>query len=287
MADMKITVVIPVYNGEKYIAQCIENVLCQTYKDIEIIVVNDGSTDRTAEIAAEFPVKLVNQQNRGPSAARNRGIKEATGDYIHFMDVDDYINRDYYKAMVGAIDGTGAEIAFGSYLDEAKEGLSLLFDDCVVLTNLEDKVFVTRVALCGYSWRYLISRSLLESAGLEFPEGRLIEDMRFSMEAVRLARRIVTVPGAIYHYKKRDGSLLNSRKKQLTKKIREDLGAAKAIRREFFAQHDLGSLVRPLERFEYKLFGAIPVWSKVVFNNGKTKLYLMGIMIMQKKVAKI
>jgi glycosyltransferase involved in cell wall biosynthesis len=279
--------VIPVYNGEKYIAQCIENVLCQTYKDIEIIVVNDGSTDRTAEIAAEFPVKLINQQNRGLSLTRNRGAAEATGDYIHFMDVDDYINRDYYKAMVEAIDDTGADIAFGGYIDEAKAGLSLLFDDRAVLTSLEDKISASRAGLYGYAWRYLIRKAFMDAHQLEFIPGRLMEDMPFVLEAVRLSHKIVTVPGATYYYKMRSGSILNSRNKEFAKKRSEHWRLTKQFRNEFFAQHNLGPIFCPVERFEYKLFGAIPVWSKVIFNNGKVKWYLFGLLAMQRKTVKI
>jgi glycosyltransferase involved in cell wall biosynthesis len=284
---MKISVVIPVYNGEKYIAQCLENVLCQTYKDLEVIVINDGSTDRTAEIAATYPVKLINQENRGLSLARNRGAEEVTGDYIHFMDVDDFINRDYYKNMAEAISGTEADMAFGGYIDEGRRGLSVFFDDKLVLTNLEDKMMETRVGLHAYAWRYLIRKSFMDANRLEFIPGRLMEDMPFVLEAVRLSNKIVTVPGATYYYKMRDGSILNSRNREFIKKREEHWRLAKELRREFIAKHGLGSFYKPLDKFEYKLFGAIPVMTKILYNNGRSKWFLFGMLVMQKKSIKI
>lgn len=285
---MKISVVIPVYNGEKYMAQCIENVLCQSYKNLEIIVVNDGSKDGSGKIAATYPeVKLINQENRGLSLSRNRGVEEATGDYIHFLDVDDFLNRDYYRNMVEAIGDTGADLAFGGYIDEAKRALSLIFDDCVVLKNFEDKVFETRVGLYAYAWRYLIRKGFWDDNKLEFIPGRLMEDMPFSLDAVRLSDRIVTVPGAVYHYKMRIGSILNSRNREFIRKREEHWKLSKQFRSEFFAKNGLGSLTRPVERYEYKLFKAFPIWSKIVFNHAKVKWCLFGIAVMQKKTVKI
>ena len=287
LKNMKISVVIPVYNGEKYIAQCLENILCQTYKDLEIIVINDGSTDRSAEIAAKYPVRLINQENRGLSLARNRGAEEVTGEYIHFMDVDDFTNRDYYKNMVEAISGTEADMAFGGYIDEGRRGLSLLFEDRVVLTNLDDKLNVTRAGLHAYAWRYLIRKSFWDAKKLEFIPERLLEDMPFVLDAMLLSDKVVTVPGATYYYKMRSGSILNSRNKEFARRRRNHLRLAKQFRHEFYVKHGLGSLVVPLDKFEYKIFGAIPVLSKVVFNNGKTKWYIFGLLAMQKKSIKI
>lgn len=92
-----ISVIIPAYNADIYIEQCLSSLFCQTYKHLEIIVVDDGSTDRTSEIVKTFPVKLIRQENQGVSVARNRGISEATGEYIHFVDADDYLNICFKK----------------------------------------------------------------------------------------------------------------------------------------------------------------------------------------------
>ncbi|MCL8000705.1 glycosyltransferase, partial [Brucella sp. 21LCYQ03] len=88
-----ISVIIPAFNAAAYIAQCIENVKYQTYKDIEVLVIDDGSIDETVTIAKSFNVKVISQGNNGVSAARNTGLKNAVGQYIHFLDVDDLINH--------------------------------------------------------------------------------------------------------------------------------------------------------------------------------------------------
>ena len=93
----KLSVIVPCYKAERYIERCLNGLLAQSYKNLEIIVVVDGIVDRTAEIAERYPVKtVIFEKNQGLSAARNIGIKESTGEYIHFMDVDDTITDGFY-----------------------------------------------------------------------------------------------------------------------------------------------------------------------------------------------
>ncbi|MBQ8784417.1 MAG: glycosyltransferase family 2 protein [Alphaproteobacteria bacterium] len=104
-----VTVVIPVYNVEKYLEQCLDSVINQTYKDIEIICINDGSTDNSITILEKYAlsdnrIKIISQTNQGISAARNAGIKVATGKYITFLDSDDFLSRDAIEKMVTAIE---------------------------------------------------------------------------------------------------------------------------------------------------------------------------------------
>ena len=95
----KFSIIIPVYNVEKYIKKCLDSVVNQTVKDYEVILINDGSTDNSMEIAKKYSFKIINQKNQGQSAARNHGIKEAKGDYIVFLDSDDTIEKDYLEKI--------------------------------------------------------------------------------------------------------------------------------------------------------------------------------------------
>jgi glycosyltransferase involved in cell wall biosynthesis len=279
---MKISVVIPAYNAEKYIGQCIEGILHQTHKDLEIIVVDDGSTDRTAEIATAYSeVKLISQTNQGQSVARNVGAAAATGDYIHFMDADDLVNIDYYALMAGAAELTDADMAFGGVVHEAIPSESTLFTDRLLLTALEDKIALTNAAMQGYAWRYIIKRSFMEAHGLAFEPGRLVEDMPFTLAAIGAAR-VVTVPGATYYYKKRAGSSLNSRSEEAVRKVARDFKYSKALRAEFMATNVLGPVIRVLHIVQYKVLG-IPMAKRVYLNNGKVKLYIFGLRILQTK----
>ena len=235
-----ISVIIPVYNGEKYVAQCIENMLSQTCKNLEIIVVNDGSTDRTAQIAGQYPVRLINQENQGLSAARNRGIKAATGEYIHFMDVDDWINLDYYACMLEAITLTGAEIACCGMINELKPHRTLLYSHRWQLVIVDDKLSVTNVGKYGFSVRYLFKKSFLDEKELRFKAGQLAgEDLLFSLQAVYWANKIVTVPGAVYYYKKRANSTMRSSNPLIRRKRHKDLAYLKNFRIQFAEEHGI------------------------------------------------
>jgi len=289
---MKISVVIPVWNGERYIAQCIENVLCQTYKDLEIVVIDDGSTDGSAGIAARYAadhkrVTLISQPNRGLSEARNAGAEAATGDYIHFLDVDDLICREYYERMaVAATCAVGAaDMVFGDYVNEALPLTSLSFPDALTLRNLEDKIAITNAANLGYAWRYMTRLDFIREHGLRFEPGRLVEDIAFTLEALARSGVVTTAPGATYLYMKRGGSILNTRDRKRKLRLKVDYKHARTLRAEFMAAHGLGSVERASRIVLYKVLG-IPMAKKMVFNNGKTNLYILGVMVLRTKDAR-
>ncbi|MDR2684896.1 MAG: glycosyltransferase [Prevotellaceae bacterium] len=239
MKNPKISVIIPCYNGEKYIAQCLENVMCQTYRNLEIIVVNDGSKDNSLEIIQKFKdLIIINQENRGLSAARNTGIDHATGDYIHFFDVDDFINLEFYEKMAEAIALTDAEIACSGMINEPKPRRTRLYPILLVLTNTEDKISTTNVGRHGYVWRYLFKKSFLIKQNLRFETGVLVEDLPFSLQAVYFANKIVTVPDAIYFYKRRENSILTTKNRKGKKKRHEGWLIAKKFRMEFSDKHN-------------------------------------------------
>ena len=280
MTSPKISVIIPVYNSEKYLAQCIENILCQSYKNLEVIVINDGSTDKSAGIAKKYPVKLINQENSGVYVARNLGIDCATGEYIHFMDADDLINLDFYANMADAIMLSDADMAFCSTINEIKKQ-SHFFPNRCLLIETDDKFQATNVYEWGYCWRYLLKKSFLDEKKLRFDTGRTIKDLKFSMEAVYEANKIVTVPDAIYHYKKRTGSLITATDKTAKRNRDNDWVMAEKFRKEFVLQHNL-NITSPLQKIRYKILG-IPMLTKIVHSNIKTKWYLFGIYILQRK----
>ena len=112
---MKISVIIPAYNSERWIRRCLESVLAQSYRNLEILVVDDGSTDKTFGIAMSIAetdgrVKCFRQRNRGVASARNQGLKQVTGNIITFIDSDDYIEKDMYETMLAVMREQGADI---------------------------------------------------------------------------------------------------------------------------------------------------------------------------------
>ena len=121
--DVKVSIIIPVYNAESYLSECIESLLNQTLKECEFIFVNDGSSDRSREIIEKYKyrdirINLVNQENQGVSTARNQGLKLAVGEYVGFVDADDYVERDMYETLFAATKCEDYDIVFSNFLSE-------------------------------------------------------------------------------------------------------------------------------------------------------------------------
>ena len=227
-AETVITVVIPVYNGEKYAKACLENILSQTYKHLDIIVVDDGSKDNTNKIIREFPVRIItHENNRGLSAARNSGIDAAKGKYIHFMDIDDSINEVFYEKMLKAIVETKADIACAGMVQKHNKYKTQRFENRKVYSTTQEKLKVTYVGKWGYVWRYLFDLEFLKKNNLRFEEGRFIEDLSFSLPAVFFSKTLVTVPKAEYLYNYSENSILTNKEKTHAQKRRIDKKYAK------------------------------------------------------------
>ena len=279
---MKISVIIPVYNGEKYLAQCLENILYQTYKKLEIIVVNDGSTDKSAEIAEKYPVKIIHQKNSGVSAARNTGISCATGDYIHFMDADDLINLDFYGKMIASALATDADMVCCEMIHERLPDRSFRFNEKTLISNVEDKMQMTNVREQGYCWRYLFKTDFLKTVGLLFePELRCLEDLLFSFQAVFFSNKITFCPQAIYYYKHREQSAMTSVTEEHLQIRKACQAKVTSLCEEFAQKHNLKNLLAPPQKVYYKLFG-IPLLKKQIFI-GKVRWYLFGVYFFQRK----
>ncbi|MDR2825044.1 MAG: glycosyltransferase [Prevotellaceae bacterium] len=235
----KISVIIPCYNGEKYIAKCLENLLSQTCKSLEIIVVNDGSKDKSLDIIQKFKdlrfqnLVIINQANRGLSAARNAGIDCATGDYIHFFDVDDEVNDVFFENMLSAIVGGDADIACGGMINEPSPRKNLIYSKLEILTTTADKLEKTKVGRWGYVWRYLFKMDFLKHHNLRFEEGRFIEDLPFTLPAVYFAEKLAIVPDAIYTYKLQENSIMTTNDFAHRRKRFRDWQHVKTFRKEF------------------------------------------------------
>lgn len=218
-----ISVIIPCYKAEKYIGSCLDMMMKQSYKHLELIVVIDGVFDRSEEIASNYPVKIIRfEKNRGASAGRNAGIEAASGKYIHFMDVDDKINKDFYLNLVSAAEETGADIACSSMYNEKKAYQCHIFKKRKIATGIKDKLLLTWVSKWGYACRYLFNMDMLRSSGIRFEEGRYIEDLPFSVMVLYYAKKIVTAADTIYFYVNNPVSSLNNKDEGQAKKRHDD-----------------------------------------------------------------
>lgn len=236
----KLSVIVPCYKAERYIERCLNGLLAQSYKNLEIIVVVDGNLDRSAEIAERYPVKtILFEKNQGASAARNAGLKEATGDYIHFMDVDDTINDGFYEHLMEAITRNDADIACCGIINQKKAYKCQIFSKEKVYTSAADKMKVTWVAKWGYAVRYIFRKSLILKNKLSFEVGRLVEDLPFSFKALYYADKVVTVPQTAYTYCFNDGSSLNPQDPAKKMRCRRDLAHSRELIRNFANEHNL------------------------------------------------
>ena len=180
----KISIIVPFYNVEKYAPKCIESIINQTYTNLEIILVDDGSPDTCGKICDDYAlkdgrIKVIHKKNAGLSDARNVGIKEATGKYIGFVDGDDYIEKDMYKYLYNLIKENNADISIcgveevyedGSIQDEkAKESIEILSKEDAIKELLLDK------KVRSHAWDKLYKRELFEN--IEYPYGRKMEDI--------------------------------------------------------------------------------------------------------------
>ena len=206
-----ISVIIPVYNVERYIRQCLESVLSQTYRDLEILIIDDGSTDGCGGIcdeyaAADSRVRVIHQPNEGVSAARNAGLGAATGEYIGFVDPDDWIEPRMFEVMLDTLLSSDADISVCAYWYEYVSRRKPV--DCI-----GESVFrgdeITRVRMCGRSgntlWNKLFRRCCWEE--LKFPLSRNFEDVATVYRTLIKAGTVAGTSERLYHYRKRVGSI--------------------------------------------------------------------------------
>ena len=217
----KITVIVPVYNVENYLNKCLDSIITQTYKNIEIIVVNDGSTDNSGEICQEYAQKdnrivYIEQGNAGLSAARNTGLDNMSGDCVTFVDSDDWIEQDYLETLYKKIVEYQADIAVGNYYSfNESEGMfyfhilgdsyyEKVYDNVSIFENLYDSQEMKSFALIS-AWGKLYKAGLFEQ--LRFDIGKLGEDGYLNQKIYLLAEKIVYIHKGIYSYRIRNNSL--------------------------------------------------------------------------------
>ena len=218
----KYSIIIPVYNVEKYIKKCLESVFNQTEKDYEVIVVNDGTKDNSMDIVKEYDVKIINQKNQGLSEARNTGLKKAKGEYILFLDSDDYIEKDLLKELNKSIENKPDIVRF-----QIKE----VFDNHSVDYNeipFDNKNGVEAFSIiCKYhfvenAWAYLYKRSYLEDNNFTFKKGTIHEDFGLIPLVIMKASKVNSISYIGYNYVQRDGSIMSQKNYEKTKKKVED-----------------------------------------------------------------
>jgi len=214
----KVSVIVPVYNVENYVEKCLKSLVNQTLQDIEIIVVNDGSTDDSEKIIKEFikihgeKIKYVTKENGGLSDARNYGMKFASGEYIAFLDSDDYVDITLYEKMYNK--------AIEEHCDYVECNFIWKYDNKEVkdignvYKNKHEMLATARVV----AWNKLIKRSLLSELNIEFPKGLRYEDVEFFYKLLPYIKKFGFVKECLIYYIQRQSSIVNTQNER-TKEI--------------------------------------------------------------------
>jgi len=202
---IKVSIIVPVHNSAKYLHKCVDSLLAQTLEEIEVILVDDASTDSSRQLMKDYrkqnPKKvrcLYLDENIRQGGARNRGMDIAKGEYIAFVDSDDWIEPDMCKALYTAAEG--ADMCGADYWidrDGQLQDVRLTYGDGTEMTPERKVVFISG---CGYFWSRIYRRDFLEKHGLRFPENTYYEDAHFNFMTALYAKTCVKAPGQYYHY---------------------------------------------------------------------------------------
>lgn len=214
--NVLVSVIVTVYNGEDYLDKCIGSILSQTYTDLEILFVDDGSIDSSPQILDDYAIRdkriqVVHQSNGGRAEARNTGIKMSTGRYVIFIDMDDWIEPDMISIMLDHLLGYEAQMVIcGYFRDCKKKVVRYIVDDKEICTGKEALARVLDGTIESFTWNKLCDRSLFEK--FPFPEGRNYEDIAVMYRVVESASKVVLLPDILYHYVYRKNSIVAARK---------------------------------------------------------------------------
>ena len=222
--EKKVSVIIPIYNVEAYLAECLHSVVNQTFQDMEIILVDDGSTDRSPEIIKEFTekdsrIRIITQSNCGVSVARNTGLHAASGEYILFVDSDDMIMPNSVETLYNKANETRSDLLIGNALwyvpnvpisvyfkrsEELNSLIGIAGEECYIKLKKVNNAFPPLVYL------FFMKRELIIRNKLFFKNEIIHEDELWCIQAMLNATRVTTIDFNYYYYRQREGSLMNS-----------------------------------------------------------------------------
>ena len=223
MKKPKFSIIVPVYNTEKYLKRCLDSIKSQTFKDYEVIIVNDGSTDNSSDIISKYPYKVINQDNQGLSMARNNGVKKTSGDYLIFLDSDDYIEKGLLKEINNSLSNNPDLVRY-----QIKEVFDNKSDINYEETPFDNKngvdafKFITNYHFVENAWAYAIKREFYLKERFSFKNGTYHEDFGLMPLVIIKSKIVNSINYVGYCYYQRDGSIMNSSDYFKTKKKVKD-----------------------------------------------------------------
>lgn len=221
MLQPLVSIIIPVYNLADYLPQCLDSVRGQSYENIQVLLVNDGSTDASLAVSQEYVrrdsrFQLIDKANSGVSDSRNQALDRAEGKYIQFLDGDDWLAPDATEALVHAAESTGADLVLAHFYRVADERMAPrghIKKECVLTRQefAEEMMKAPANYYYGVLWNKLYRRSIIDSRRLRFDsQVNWCEDFLFNLEYIERVRLVSAIPRPIYYYRKRENSLVTS-----------------------------------------------------------------------------
>lgn len=242
----RLSIIVPVYNAKAYLQRCVDSILAQTYRDYELILVDDGSTDGSNNICDSFTsldnrIKVFHQTNKGLSSARNRGVKVATGEIIGFVDSDDWIEPQMFEQMITALEENDSDIVICRVrLIEEDVDRIIGHEDKMILSKHEGTKEILRDdVILSFAWNKIYKRSLFKD--IEYPEGRIYEDTATTYKLFYESNKIVSLPLVGYNYWQNPKGICRKRVDDIKEYIKRELDNALAFdERYVFAKHHEG-----------------------------------------------
>lgn len=265
----KLSIIVPAYNVERFLDKCLSSICEQTYRDFEVLLLNDGSSDATPQIceawaAKESRIRYFSAPNRGVGAIRNFALKEALASMVMFVDSDDYIEPDMVEVLMRRKEETGAEISLGGYIDEMDDGSRTWLDpqlpSCVISGKRAFKEVLKDLRLRSFNCMKIFDKSLF--ADYPYPEDRVLEDFDIMPMIYLHAKRMVVTDKIFYHYVQHTDSILNSLEQKLQVDTQYCLGLEKRYQRvrevailsprekEFYRIYFLRQVARKVREFQ-------------------------------------
>lgn len=220
-----VSIIVPVYNVGELVLKCLNSLISQSYEQIEIVVVDDGSTDGSGELCDDFAkkdkrIKVFHKKNGGLSSARNYGIKKTSGEYVCLVDSDDYVKKSFVKKMVEAVLSHNADVAVCGYNGEIPEAKVMTGEEAAVI------LLVGQNNMEIIAWNKMYKKTLFDD--ISYPEGKNYEDNLTTYKLLSKAGTVAYVAESLYVYVERGGSITNKDKKEEKLKSRE-LAAREAM----------------------------------------------------------
>ncbi len=286
MSNVKVSVIVPIYNSEKYLEKCLDSLVFQTFKDIEIICVNDGSLDNSKNIIERYSKKderivIINKENGGISSARNAGIKVAKGEYIGFLDSDDFLDLDYFEKLYNSALEFRADIVCSSMVRENEKMKKIIieYNAKKSTTSMKEKLLLAGIPEDNYANNKIYKRELVLNN--TFKEGVLYEDVLFSSSIIEKSDILACAPDVYYHYWKHSNSLI----KDDSDKARFDKYEANIYLNSICQKYKIPTRKNYLYR-EDVFFLGIKILRKVHYKM-TDKYYLFGFLPILKKVKRV